>query len=159
MSTNTKKERDYVGIVGKILGVLMFIRVLFIPQTSSMNIGIILQGVAFVTIGVFAVFFNKFSKKLQIFICIVFLIPVVFVSFLAIYGNRVTATFDEDVIIVLGAGIVGERVSNPLARRLDTAIYYFEHNPNAYIIVCGGLGDRLCPKQVKCDKLTKNESR
>jgi len=60
---------------------------------------------------------------------------------LAVYGNRSTATFDEDVVIVLGAGVVGERVTNPLARRLDRAIYYFERNPNVYIIVCGGLGD------------------
>ena len=135
-------SKDYIGIAGKILGVLMFIRLLMIPRTSSMNIGIILQAVAFITVGVFAVFFNKFSRKLQIFICTMFLIPLVFVSFIAIYGNRVTATFDEDVIIVLGAGINDERVSSPLARRLDMAIYYFGRNPNAYVIVCGGLGDR-----------------
>ena len=50
--------------------------------------------------------------------------------------------FDEDVVIVLGARVVGERVSNALAKRLDMAVYYFERNPNVYIIVCGGLGDR-----------------
>ncbi|MCL2217620.1 MAG: YdcF family protein [Defluviitaleaceae bacterium] len=107
-----------------------------------MAIGIILQAIAVIAIGTYTVFFNKFSKKLHIFICICLLIPTIFVSFLAIYGNRGTATFDEDVIIVLGAGTNVANAASPLARRWDTAIYYFERNPNAYVVVCGGLGVR-----------------
>ena len=132
----------YMGIIGKVIGVLILIRILMIPSTSSMTIGIILQLALFIPIGIYAVFFNKFSKRFHILICSVLLIPVIFVSFLAIYGNSGTATFDEDVIIVLGAGTNVESASSPLARRMDTAVYYFERNPNAYVIVCGGLGVR-----------------
>ena len=134
-------SRHCIGIAGKLVGVLMLIRLFMIPRMSSMTIGIILQAIVFIAIGIYAVFINKFSKRLHIFICICLLIPTIFVSFLAVYGNRGTATFEEDVVIVLGARVVGESVTNPLARRLDVAIYYFERNPNAYIVVCGGLGD------------------
>ena len=135
-------DKRFVGILSKIVGVLIIIRMFMIPTTSRMAIGMILQVIAFGAIGVYALFFTKFSKKLHILICFCFLIPTIFISFLAIYGNRSTATFDEDVIIVLGAGINVENISSPLARRLNTAIYYLERNPNAYVIVCGGLGVR-----------------
>ncbi|MCL2387858.1 MAG: YdcF family protein [Defluviitaleaceae bacterium] len=125
----------------KILGVLAFIRLLMIPNTSSMTIGILLQAVLFGSVILYALFFSKFSRRMHKVICIGFLVPLSLVGFLAIYGNSSNATFDEDVVIVLGAGVVGERVTTPLARRLGRAIYYFERNPNAYIIVCGGLGN------------------
>ena len=135
-------NKRFTGIAGKLVGVLILIRLFLIPRTSSMTIGVILQAVAFTAIGVYAVFFNKFSKRIHIFICACFLIPAIFISFLAIYGNRGTATFDEDVIIVLGAGTNVANPSSPLARRMDTVIYYFERNPNAYVVVCGGFGVR-----------------
>ena len=134
-------NRRFTGIAGKIVGVLMLIRLFMIPNTSSMTIGVVTQAALFLSIGIFAVFINSFKKKFRIFIGIGFLALLVFAGFLAIYGNRSTATFDEDVVIVLGARVIGERVSSHLARRLNVAIYYFERNPNAYIIVCGGLGD------------------
>jgi len=64
------------------------------------------------------------------------------IAFLAIYGNISTAQYDEDVIIVLGAGLRGENVSRTLANRLDRAIEYHRQNPYSMIIVCGGLGDQ-----------------
>ena len=66
----------------------------------------------------------------------------IFSLFLAIYGNRSTVSFDEDVLIVLGAGVVGEEVNPSLASRLETAVEYFNQNPDTIIIVSGGLGDR-----------------
>jgi len=68
------------------------------------------------------------------------LIPICFSLFLGIYGNVSTADYTENVVIVLGAGIRGEEVGAHLARRLDTAIDYLRRNPNAVVIVCGGLG-------------------
>jgi len=134
--------KRFTGVAGKIVGVLMLIRLFMIPSTSSMTIGVILQAIAFIAIGVYGVFFNKFSRKFHVFICICFLIPAIFAGFLVIYGNRSTTTFDEDVIIVLGAGTNVSNPSSPLARRMDTVIYYFERNPNAYVVVCGGFGVR-----------------
>jgi len=102
----------------------------------------VLQFLLLVPLGLYAVFFKKLSNKFRIIIGVAFLIPLVFISFLAIYGNRGSPTFNEDVIIVLGAGTRTEHPRSPLARRLNTAVYYFERNPNAYVIVCGGLGER-----------------
>jgi len=132
--------KKFANVAGKIVGLLMFIRLFMIPRTSSMAIGVILQAIVFISIGVYAVFLTKFSKKVHIFICICLLIPAIFIGFLAIYGNRSTTTFDEDVIIVLGAGTNVANPASPLARRMDTVVYYFGRNPNAYVIVCGGLG-------------------
>ena len=133
--------QKHIQIIVKILGVLALIRLFMIPSTSSMVSGVMLQAVFFGSIVLYALIFNKLPQKMHMLICTAFLIHLIFVSFLAIYGNRSTATFDEDVVIVLGAGVVGERVTTPLAMRLDRAIYYFGRNPHAYIIVCGGLGD------------------
>ena len=66
--------RHYIGIAGKLVGVLMFIRLFMIPRMSSMTIGIILQAIVFISIGIYAVFLNKFSRRLHIFICICLLI-------------------------------------------------------------------------------------
>jgi len=70
--------KRFTGIAGKIVGMLILIRLFMIPSTSSMTIRVILQAVAFTAIGVYAVFFNKFSRKLHVFICICFLILYVF---------------------------------------------------------------------------------
>ena len=61
---------------------------------------------------------------------------------LAIYGRRNTATFNEDVAIVLGAGIIDDEPRSTLMRRLDAAVSYHNQNPDAYIVVSGGLGYR-----------------
>ena len=60
--------------------------------------------------------------------------------FIGVYGNIDNADFYEDAVIVLGAGLRGENVSNILAYRLDAAVEYSLNNPNALIIVSGGLG-------------------
>ncbi|MCL2873784.1 MAG: YdcF family protein [Defluviitaleaceae bacterium] len=60
--------------------------------------------------------------------------------FLGIYGSISTATFNEDAVIVLGAGIKGETIPRMLAHRLDRAVEYSVQNPYAVIVVSGGLG-------------------
>jgi len=107
-----------------------------------MLIGVITQGVFFTALGLYAVFFTKLPNWARIAVGVCFLVPFVFTAFIAIYGSRDNVTFEEDVVIVLGARVSGERVSGTLARRLDTALYILNQNPNAYVVVCGGLGDR-----------------
>ncbi|MCL2015100.1 MAG: YdcF family protein [Defluviitaleaceae bacterium] len=60
--------------------------------------------------------------------------------FAMIFGNINTTTFDEDVVIVLGSGLVGEEVSTVLRSRLDAALEYHSRNPSALFIVSGGQG-------------------
>jgi len=60
--------------------------------------------------------------------------------FIGLYGINDNVTFDEDAVIVLGAGIRGEQVSLLLSYRLDKAVEYCHINPKAIIVVSGGQG-------------------
>lgn len=55
-------------------------------------------------------------------------------------GARPTATFQEKAVIVLGAGLHGDDISDTLRRRLDAALIYHDQNPKAVIVVSGGQG-------------------
>ena len=131
-----------VRIILVILGLLSLENVIFLSRVSNPTIGFALQAILSVGLIAYAVFFNKIPRKMHITVGILSLIPVVFVLFLGIYGNVSNVDHNEDVVIVLGAGIIGETVTRPLAHRLNTAFYYWQRNPDAYIIVCGGLGNR-----------------
>jgi len=101
---------------------------------------------AAITVAVFCygLLFDKLIKLkwLNILTVSVIAIGLVTCIAIAIYGNRTTATFDEGVVIVLGAGILFDEPRPTLARRLDAAVSYHQQNPNALIIVSGGLGHR-----------------
>jgi uncharacterized SAM-binding protein YcdF (DUF218 family) len=59
---------------------------------------------------------------------------------LMIYGISGAPDYNEDAVIVLGAGVRGETVSYTLQRRLNAAAEYYSRNPNAVICVTGGQG-------------------
>lgn len=48
---------------------------------------------------------------------------------------------DLDYLIVLGAKVEGEQVSNSLKKRLDKAIEYLEQNPETTLVLSGGRGE------------------
>lgn len=131
-----------VKIILIILGVLSLANVLFLLRVSSPTVGFVMQAGISVLVIVYALFYKRIPRKIHITMGILCLFPVAFVVFLFVYGNVSNADYSEDVVIVLGAGIIGENVTRPLARRLDRAFYYWQENPDAYIIVTGGLGDR-----------------
>ncbi len=60
--------------------------------------------------------------------------------FLAVAGRSRKAKYNEKVLIVLGAGLHGEVVSDILQRRLEVALHAHKTNPNAVIVVTGGQG-------------------
>jgi len=129
-------------IVLFILGLLLLLNAALLSLVSNPTIGFVLQAILAIGLILYAVFFKRFSKKIHIIAGVICLIPLAFSSFLFFYGNVSNVDYTEDVVIVLGAGIHGEQVSRPLARRLDAAIAYWNRNPEAVIIVCGGLGNR-----------------
>ena len=100
-------------------------------------------GLAFGT-GIYAAFYDRLrrSKWLNRFIIILLGLYVGLGLSTFIYGSIDTVTFEEDVAIVLGAGVRGEDVSRTLQSRLDMAVYYHFRNPDAIIIVSGGLGSQ-----------------
>ncbi|MDD3428976.1 MAG: YdcF family protein [Oscillospiraceae bacterium] len=62
------------------------------------------------------------------------------VGFVAISGYAQTVSYQESALIVLGAGLRGETVSDTLKRRLDKAFEYYQKNPQVKIVVTGGKG-------------------
>lgn len=80
-------------------------------------------------------------------------------TFLFIYSHNNNVTFEEDVVIVLGAGLKGENVSKTLKYRLDKAISYYDKNKNVVIVVSGGQGfDEVIPEALAMQNyLLKNE--
>jgi len=116
------------------------IRGMFISGLFN-NTTIFLGGITAV-LWVYGWFFNKLKKVkwLTIAIFAVIAATVGLSTFVAIYGRRSTTTFNEDLVIVLGAGIRDGEVGSSLARRLDAAISYHRQNSNALIIVTGGIG-------------------
>lgn len=61
-------------------------------------------------------------------------------AFLAVVGVQDDARHDETAVVVLGAAVHGDQLSNTLVGRLDTALAYHQGNPDALIIVTGGQG-------------------
>ena len=130
-----------------IIGIFLFVDGTFFAFYSNFNIGTILT----IAMGAFLIVCGICLKKilavqkrglkiLQTVIAAGLCIAVVFSVFLFIYGINDTVTYDEDVLIVLGAGVNGETPTEPLAARLDAAVEYMEKNPDAAIIVTGGQG-------------------
>ena len=118
----------------------MLINVMWLALTTSTHHGHTIQAALSAVILLYGVFYNKIPRKLRIATYIAATIPIIAVAFLAIYGNIRHVDYTEDVVIVLGAGLTSGRVGSHLANRLDTALDYLERNPQALVIVCGGLG-------------------
>lgn len=62
------------------------------------------------------------------------------VAFVALSGYSNRAAGDEEIVVVLGAGLRGSHVTNLLSRRLDAAYAYYVQNPEAIVVVTGGQG-------------------
>jgi len=132
-----------VRILLILAGIVSLLNVAILHRMSNPNIGFTVQAVLSVGVIVYAAFLHKIPKKIHIAVGFLCLIPLLLVLFLFTYGNVSNVDFTEDVVIVLGAGLRGDNsVGRPLARRLDAAIVYFDQNPEVYIVVTGGLGDR-----------------
>lgn len=53
--------------------------------------------------------------------------------------SSTAVNYKEDVVIILGSGVKNGKVGKPLQLRLDAGIEYSHKNPDAYIVVTGGL--------------------
>ena len=132
-------------IIFFVAGVLAFVSFVRGAFTSGLhnNTTIFVGGIA-ILLWVYGYFFDRLKKIKWLTGTIVAGICAVlgFSVFLFAYGRRSTTTFDEDVVVVLGAGIRDGEVRDMLAMRLDMAVAYHQQNPTALIIVSGGLGHR-----------------
>ncbi|MDR1835401.1 MAG: YdcF family protein [Fusobacteriaceae bacterium] len=122
-------------------GILLIIWAVIIQLNSNFNIGYVLM----IILGLLLVVYGKIKVRLPVPIRF-FIVALSFLAFCAmlflfVYGKRDTVTFREDALIVLGAGLRGEKPSRNLKSRLDTAVIYLEKNPTASVIVSGGKGE------------------
>lgn len=131
-----------------ISGCALFINGAFMSVVSNFNLGVILTlfaGAFFLAWGVFYKKIKEITKKgalkwVKYAIFALVTIEIILIGFIAAYGQIDNVNYTEDAVIVLGAGIHGDRVSVPLAYRLNAAIEYHEKNPDALIVVTGGKG-------------------
>jgi len=83
---------------------------------------------------------RKIIARVTVAASCLFVLFIGFNVFLYRFGQSDNPAYQEDALIVLGAGIVGETPSLILRERLDAALAYFEKNPNVIIVVSGGRG-------------------
>ncbi|MBR6709201.1 MAG: YdcF family protein [Clostridia bacterium] len=117
---------------------------LIVTFRSNFNVGILLTWLLAAVMTLCGIFFTWWTAHLPLWLRVLFFALLaallVFVVFLYVYGQTDTVTYDEDAVIVLGAGIHGERLSLTLKNRLDAALAYHCKNPDALIVVSGGQG-------------------
>lgn len=130
-------------------GTLLIIETLLLLTLINFNTGIvaaIVFGGAYVIYGLYAERLKNFIqhhlwRKIVYYgahvINIVFIVVMIFIS---IVGKWDTATYKEDALIVLGAGLRGDVITWPLYYRLEKAVNYAQRNPQAVIVVSGGQG-------------------
>lgn len=81
--------------------------------------------------------FLKFIKRLFMF---GFIVLIIYSAGIVVFGHMDTATYTEDYVIVLGAGLNGSEPTAALEKRLDKTVEYMNRNRNATAIVSGGQG-------------------
>ena len=97
-------------------------------------------------------------------LCAAYALLLAFVLFPALYSRNDTVTYDEDVLIVLGAGLDGEAVTPQLENRLEAAYAYHLRNPDAPVVVSGGQRDGeamerwLISRGVPADRILREEA-
>lgn len=115
---------------------------------SNFNLGVILTICAGAFFLLWGIFYKKINEKTKhgslkwakrgviALLCA----ELCLVAIIAFFGQFDNVNYNEDAVIVLGAGIRGDRVTVPLAYRLNAAIDYHKKNPDATIVVTGGQG-------------------
>lgn len=160
-----------------VIGLLLSANGAVMSLVSNFNLGVILTCLAGVFFLLWGVFYKKIDeitgegwrRVVKWVVISLIVIEVCLIGFIAFYGQTENVEYNEDAVIVLGAGIRGERVTVPLAYRLNSAVEYHQKNPDAIIVVTGGQGYQetvteaeamekyLLRKGVNPDKIIKEE--
>ncbi len=113
----------------------------------NFNVGIILIGLVGLCLIVAGVFLralvNAIFNKLRwvlVFPAVAVAMVALQITVISLYAACDDADYTEDAVIVLGAGIDGDKITRQLALRLDAAVEYHSANPDALIVVSGGMG-------------------
>lgn len=121
-------------------GGALFLNGFFLLMVANANLGYI--GLIF--IGALLMLMGCFYKRVPHLLKLIFILGLLlwlcFGIFLFGFGRNDTASYQEDAIIILGAGIKGDRPTTVLRTRLDAALLYHQKNPQALLLVSGGQG-------------------
>lgn len=130
------------------VGTALFINGVSLSIFANLNTGVILTillGAFLIAWGIFyksicEITKNGMMKYIKYTAVTLLSAELLLVAFIAGYGQLDNVTYTEDAVIVLGAGIRGDKVTLTLKQRLDTAIGYHNKNPDSVIVVTGGQG-------------------
>ena len=144
MKNKLKLDRDKLKVLAKwaivAAGCAIFANGLLVLAFSNFSLGIVLTVFLGCAVAALGLFIHKIPKIIRVTASLILAVIIVFSSVLMVSGKSDNVTYEEDAVIVLGAGIHGERLSLTLKNRLDAALRYYEINPNAVIVVSGGRG-------------------
>lgn len=125
-------------------GAALFANGVLMAFVSNFNLGLVLTVFAGLFFLLWGAFYKRVKEKvpkgIRYAVTAAILIEVLLVGFLAVYGQIDSVTYNEDAVIVLGAGVHGDTPSYPLALRLRAAKKYYDKNPGTVLIVSGGQG-------------------
>lgn len=146
-----------------ILGMLFSADGLYCAATAHMGAGeilIISIGVIFILWSVFykAARRKKFLKVLKVLFVIFMSILTVYSCVICVFGHMDDVSYNEDYLVVLGAGLNGDEPSQTLKLRLDKTVEYMKSNKKAVAIVSGGRGkgERVSEASAMRDYLINN---
>lgn len=137
--------------IGISIGTLLIFNTVIVLIFSTFSLSNILPAIIGSVILLYSLLYYKIkafakegiAKNIHSFFkaCLLFFIISFTVCTTVVYrnGHRIPPE-NADAVIVLGAGLRGEKVSLSLAYRLDAAIDYYNQNQNAVIVVSGGQG-------------------
>ncbi len=133
------------------LGILWFGYIFWIAGIIGWSLFLYLlgPGVSFVLIAIGALFiyrrFHPFQIPFKIMLPVMVLIGILTLIFAVVEGRIIYYAYSQpernaDYMIVLGAKVNGEELSNMLRKRLEKTYEYAKENPETRIIVSGGQG-------------------
>ncbi len=135
-----------------VIGVLLVLDTIVISTMSNLNLGVIMPAIIGVPLVIIAIFYPQFvlwqnastlGKIVKwVLICGYSLFIIIMVAtgiIIKVNGSKVPDK-NADALIVLGAGVRGDRVSLTLKYRLDAAYDYLTENKNTIVVVSGGQG-------------------
>lgn len=131
----------YIRAALTALGAFLAVDAVCAALISNANSGVVFTFIAGIILFAVGAFGKRIPKAVVIAFLSAALAAVAVVSTVIICGLWDNVSYDEDAVIVLGAGLRGENVSRSLRRRLDAAVEYHRKNPNAVIVVSGGQGE------------------
>jgi len=130
-----------------LIGILLILNALAATIISGMSLGVILTYGFGGLLILYNINIKTFSLRFLHIVCSVLLVCFVllfmFGGMLYVQGCKDTVTYEEDVVIVLGTSVDGDKPTATLKGRLDACLKYNDMNPDALIIVTGGMATEV----------------